>query len=75
MNYFRPYFVLDVVYDCELADLLSEVLEKLLDSEEEKRAIIACTVRNLETIDYFINTIGNVIVNLKTQPLLNFINT
>ncbi|XP_014277194.1 protein-lysine N-methyltransferase EEF2KMT isoform X2 [Halyomorpha halys] len=46
----------DIVYDKSLILSLSSILEKLLD-DSAKLAVIACTVRNQETVDTFISTI------------------
>lgn len=46
----------DIVYDKSLILSLSSILEKLLN-DSVKLAVIACTVRNQETVDIFISEI------------------
>lgn len=56
--------VQDVVYDVDLIPALVTTLSKLLDPKNTQKmvptAIVVCTERNEETLNYFLSQLGNI---------------
>lgn len=75
VNSFIPDVLIaaDIIYDSTLFEPLSRTIERFFDKSKNCKLYMACTVRNENTIDEFLNILGGTIILLLQICCFSFV--